>query len=323
MRALITGITGFAGSHLAEHLLKLGGIEVHGISLGRHGTSKIAHILSRLHLHQGDLRDGTWVDQIVQTIQPDQIYHLAAQAVVSLAWSQPAETLTNNITAELNVLEATRRLERPPRVLVIGSSDEYGMVAPNDLPIAETTPFRPNNPYAVSKIAQDYLGYQYYLSYGLPVIRLRPFNHTGPRQSPGFVVPDLAKQIAEAEAGLREPVMWVGNLAAERDFSDVRDIVRGYEMVARLGDPGEVYNLGSERAYAIRDILSMLLEMSRVAVRVESDPTRMRPSDVPVMVSDCAKVRDCTNWAPEIPIERTLRDVLDYWRARVLTDAKS
>jgi len=266
VRVLITGITGFAGSHLAEYLLGMKEIEVHGISRSGHGTRNIAHISAQLHLHKGDLRDSAWVTQVVKAIQPHQIYHLAAQATVSLAWSQPAETLTNNIIAELNVLEAAIHLRHPPRVLVIGSSDEYGLVTPEDLPVTEATPLRPNNPYAVSKIAQDYLGYQYYLGHGLPVIRLRPFNHTGPRQSTGFVVPDFAKQIAEAEEGLREPLIRVGNLTAKRDISDVRDIVRGYELLARYGEPGEVYNLGSERAYAIRDILSMLLEMSKVPI---------------------------------------------------------
>ena len=214
----------------------------------------------------------------------------------------------------------SRCLDRPVTVLVIGSSDEYGLVTPDDLPVAETTPLRPNNPYAVSKIAQDYLGYQYFLSHRLPVIRLRPFNHTGPRQSTGFVVPDFAKQIAEVEAGLRPPVLRVGSLAARRDFTDVRDIVRGYEMVARLGEPGEVYNLGSGRAYAIEDILAMLLEMSRVPVRVERDPGRFRPSDIPAVVSDCTKVRERTGWAPKMPISQTLREVLEYWRPRVKVD---
>ena len=316
MRALITGIAGFAGSHLAEWLLAIGDVEVHGVSLCRSSMDNITHILPRLHLHVGDLRDSARVSEIVGAVQPDQIYHLAAQAVVSLAWSQPAETLTNNITCQLNVLEAARHLGHPVRVLVVGSSDEYGLVAPSELPVRETTPLRPNNPYAVSKIAQDYLGYQYFLSYRLPVIRLRPFNHTGPRQSGGFVVPDFARQIAQAEAGLRQPTMLVGNLAAKRDFSDVRDIVRGYETLARLGEPGEVYNLGSERACAIGEVLSTLLGMSKITVRTEPDPARMRPSDIPALVADCTKVRKRTKWSPRIPLERTLRDVLDYWRTQ-------
>ena len=320
MRVLITGIAGFAGSHLAEHLLEVGGLEIHGVTLGRHGVANIARVLGQVHLHQGDLCDAAWVAQTMHALHPDQVYHLAAQAAVSLAWSQPAETLTNNILAELNVLEAARCLDRPVTVLVIGSSDEYGLVTPDDLPVAETTPLRPNNPYAVSKIAQDYLGYQYFLSHGLPVIRMRPFNHTGPRQSTGFVVPDFAKQIAEVEAGLRPPVLRVGSLAARRDFTDVRDIVRGYELVARLGEPGEVYNLGSERAYAIEDMLAMLLEMSRVSVKVEQDPGRFRSSDIPAVVSDCAKVRERTGWAPKMPISQTLREVLEYWRPRVKVD---
>ena len=317
MRALITGLTGFAGSHLSEYLAQQERAEVYGLSLSGDCLDDGSPICKGAQVFACDLRDGDETGRLVKETHPDQIYHLAALAAVSSSWIRPAETLTNNMVAQLNVLEAAVQLEPQPRVLIIGSSDEYGLVRPEELPVREGNPLRPGSPYSVSKITQDYLGYQYYLSHGLPVVRLRPFNHTGPRQRPGFVVPDFAQQIAEAEAGLREPVMRVGNLSAERDFTDVRDIVRGYYLALERGEPGEVYNVGSGRAYAMQEILDALLGMSHVPIRVEPDPARMRPSDTPVVVCDATRFRQRTGWEPHIPLRQTLRDVLDYWRARV------
>jgi len=190
-------------------------------------------------------------------------------------------------------------------------------VRPDELPIAEDTPLRPLNPYAVSKIAQEMLGLQYHLAHGLPVVMVRPFNHIGPRQRLGFVAPDFAHQVAEAEAGLREPVVEVGNLDVSRDFSDVRDIVRGYYLAITQGEPGEVYNLGSERAHSVRELLELLMAASRVKLEVRQDPLRLRPAEVPIMVSDCRKFRQRTGWQATIPFEQSVRDVLDYWRQRV------
>ena len=317
MRALITGITGFAGSHLAEHLMRQGDIEVSGLSLSGECLDDGSPICEDMQVFACDIRDGEETTRLMKEIRPDQVYHLAALASVPSSWARPAETLTNNMVAQLSVLEAALQLEPRPRVLIIGSSDEYGLVKPEELPVGEDNPLRPSSPYSVSKITQDYLGYQYYLSYGIKVVRLRPFNHIGPRQRPGFVVPDFAQQIAQAEAGLREPVMQVGNLSAERDFSDVRDIVRGYYLALQRGEPGEVYNLGSGKAYSIQDILEQLLEMSEVTIQVESDPARMRPSDVPTVVCDASRFRQRTGWEPQIPLRQTLQDVLDYWRTRV------
>lgn len=315
-RAFITGIAGFAGSHLAEHLLAMG-YEVSGASLPAGGTHNIDHIADRIGLHMGDLADADWVRRVLAEVQPGYVFHLAAQAAVTAAWAAPGETLVNNMLGQLNLLEAMRALGIAPRLLIVGSADEYGLVQPDELPIRETNPLRPNNPYAVSKITQDYLGYQYYLSHGLPVVRVRPFNHIGPRQGPGFVVPDFARQIAEAEAGLRPPVLQVGNLAARRDFSDVRDIVRGYALALELGEPGEVYNLGSEQAHSIREVLDALLALSRTPLRVEPDPARMRPSDIPIVVSDCSKFRARTGWRPTYDLQTSLRDVLEHWRGRI------
>lgn len=323
LRALITGIVGFAGSHLADYLLARGGVEVFGVSLPADGTRNVEHILPRIVLYPADLSDYDRVRELCARIRPDYIFHLAAQASVERAWLNPAETLVNNITAQLNLLRAVVELGLGPKVLIVGSADEYGAVRAEDLPIDEETPLRPINPYAVSKIAQDYLGYQYYLSHGLHVVRVRPFGHIGPRQGPGFVVADFARQIARIEAGLQEPVMRVGNLSAQRDLTDVRDMVRGYYLALAKGKAGEVYNLGSERAYAIGDILDRLLQMSRVPVRVETDASRLRPSDIPILLCDSRRFREDTGWRPERDISDTLREVLDYWRGRVREEGQS
>jgi GDP-4-dehydro-6-deoxy-D-mannose reductase len=273
--------------------------------------------LSRIALYPADLSDYGRVRELCARIRPDHVFHLAAQASVERAWLDPAATLVNNIVAQLSLLRAIAELRLEPRILIVGSADEYGAVREEDLPIDEETPLRPINPYAVSKIAQDYLGYQYYLSHGLQVVRVRPFGHIGPRQGPGFVVADFARQIARIEAGLQEPVMRVGNLSAQRDLTDVGDMVRGYYLALAKGKAGEVYNLGSGRAYAIGEILDKLLGMSRVVVRVEIDASRLRPSDIPILVCDSRRFREDTEWRPERDISDTLREVLDYWRKRV------
>lgn len=311
MRALITGITGFAGSHLADRLLSLGNAEVYGISWPP-GAS-----LPGATLYEIDLNDGAAVRGVIEAVRPDAIYHLAAQAAVPRAWQDPTGTLINNLGAQVNLLQAVIALGLDPAILVVGSADEYGRVDPEDLPIDEDTPLRPLNPYAVSKVAQDYLGLQYHLSHGLRIVRVRPFNHIGPRQRPGFVVPDFCQQIARIEAGLQPPVLRVGDLTAQRDFTDVRDMVRGYHAVLTSGRPGEVYNLGASRAYAISDVLGQLLALSRTAIAVEPDPQRMRPSDTPVFVSDCRRALRDAGWQPHIPLARSLQDALDDWRRQV------
>jgi GDP-4-dehydro-6-deoxy-D-mannose reductase len=317
LRALITGIAGFAGSHLADYLLGRGDVQVAGISLPADGTRNVQHILARITLCPADLSDSPRVCALCERLQPDLIFHLAAQASVERSWQNPAETLVNNVTAQLNLLQAMVDLQLRCRMLVVGSADEYGLVRAEDLPIDEDTALRPVNPYAVSKIAQDYLGYQYHLSHGLPVVRVRPFGHIGPRQGPGFAVADFARQIARIEASLQEPLLRVGNLSAQRDLTDVRDMVRGYYLALTKGKAGEVYNLGSSRAYVISDVLSRLLEMSQVPVRVEMDTSRLRPSDVPVLISDSRRIKADTGWEPQYDTDVTLREVLDYWRQRV------
>ncbi|UCH34981.1 MAG: GDP-mannose 4,6-dehydratase [Armatimonadota bacterium] len=313
MRSLITGITGFVGSHLAEYLLAQGA-DVFGTARWRSSTSNIDHLEGRIELVECDIRDSASVKQVILDVRPDEIYHLAAQSFVPTSWRAPSETLETNIIGQVHILEAMRELDTSPRIQIAGSSEEYGMVYDNELPITETNPLRPLSPYAVSKVGQDLLGYQYFMTYGLPVIRTRAFNHTGPRRGSVFVTSNFAKQIADIEKGRQEPVIRVGNLDARRDFSDVRDIVRGYGLAVREGEPGEVYNLCSGRARTIREVLDTLLSLSTVEVQTEHDPSRMRPSDVPVLEGDYAKLHARTGWEPQIPFDQTARDLLDYWR---------
>jgi GDP-4-dehydro-6-deoxy-D-mannose reductase len=318
MRALITGISGFVGSHLAEYLLEHTDWQVAGTVYGP--EENIEHLRDRLELYPAELSDLETVTSILEQAKPDRIFHLAAQPLVSLSRRDPWGTLAINIRLQLNILEAVARLESAARILVVGSSEEYGLVRPDELPIKETNPLRPTSPYAVSKVAQDMLGLQYHLSHKLFTVRVRSFNHIGPRQRLGFVAPDFASQVAQAEAGLREPVIQVGNLTPQRDFSDVRDVVRGYHLLITQGEPGEVYNLGSEQARSVRELLETLIAMARIPITVEQDPERLRPTNVPVIVADCTRIREQTGWRPKIAFEQSLQDVLDYWRERIKKD---
>jgi GDP-4-dehydro-6-deoxy-D-mannose reductase len=312
LRALITGAGGFVGGHLCAYLLAHTDWKLTGTVYPHPVDAQPQE--PRLRLRHADLRDPEGVQALVGEVQPDCVFHLAAQSFVPASFADPWDTLQNNVRAQLNLLEAVRRSGRDVRLLVIGSNEEYGAPRPEELPQTEESPLRPNNPYAVSKVAQDFLGLQYYLAYGLPVVRVRPFNHTGPGQAPRFVVPAFASQIARIEAGLQEPVMKVGNLEAARDFTDVRDIVRAYHLAVSQGEPGEVYNLASGQPQSVRGLLEMLLSHSHVEIRVERDPRRYRPVDVPVAYGSAAKFRQRTGWEPQIPFEQTLRDTLAYWR---------
>jgi GDP-4-dehydro-6-deoxy-D-mannose reductase len=322
MRLLITGITGFVGSHMAEYALAHGA-EVFGSSRWRSRTENIEHLHSQIKLIECDLRDLASVRGLLETTEPTHVVHLAAQSFVGASWHMPAETLSTNIISQVNLLEGIRRFTVAPRVLVVGSSEEYGLVHPDELPIRETNPLRPLSPYAVSKVAQDMMGYQYFMSYGLPIIRTRAFNHEGPRRGDVFVTSNFAKQVAEIEAGLREPMISVGDLTPRRDFSDVRDIVRGYWLLLEQGEPGEVFNLCSGRSWAIQQVLDFFLDQSRVKkIAVEVDPARLRPSDVMILEGDSSKIRKATGWGVEIPFERTLKDLLAYWRQRTMSSAR-
>lgn len=312
-KVLITGITGFAGSHLAELLLNLKH-KVYGTVRWRSRLENIENIKYKIKLIECDIKDASSVKDLVLKIKPDFIFHLAAQSFVPTSWHAPAETLTTNILSTLNIFEALRDLKLKARVQLACSSEEYGMVYKNELPIKETNALRPLSPYAVSKVTQDLLGYQYSKSYDIDVVRTRAFNHTGPRRGDVFVTSNFAKQIAQIEKGLQPPVIKVGNLSAIRDFSDVRDIVTGYLLALEKCKKGEVYNICSGKGYKIQQVLDILLSYTKVKVKIVEDLARMRPSDVPVLVGDNAKFIALTKWKPRIEFKQTLQDLLNYWR---------
>lgn len=318
MRVLITGITGFAGSHLADYILAHHpDVEVYGIIRWRSRRENIQHIEEKIALFEADLKDVISLEKCLAEIKPDRIFHLAAQSFVPTSWKCPAETFTINAVGQINLFEAILSLKLDPKIHVAGSSEEYGLVQSEELPMRETNPLRPLSPYAVSKVAQDLLAWQYFKSYGLRTVRTRGFNHTGPRRGEVFICSNFAKQIAEIEKGKRDSVIYVGNLEARRDFSDVRDIVRGYWLCLEKGEEGEVYNIGSGKNYTMQAVLDMLLSMSKVNVKVQIDSRRIRPSDVPVLLADSSKFRKLTGWKPEIPLRESLQDLLDYWRERI------
>lgn len=315
-RVLITGAGGFAGSYLAEFLRTTegGACEVWGVDRG--GPRPGAGLPADRSL-VADLRDPDAVRAVVRQVRPERIFHLAGQAFVGESWADPWGTLETNLRAQVNVFESVLAEGLQPRLLVLGSMEEYGPVPAEAQPVKETQPLLPDSPYGVSKVGQDLLGRQYARSRGLHVVRVRPFNHIGPRQAARFVAPAFASQIAAIEAGRQEPVLRVGNLAVRRDFTDVRDMVRAYALALEHGEPGEVYNLGAGRSRSIRELLEVLLGLAARPVRVEADPARLRPSDAADMVCDAGKFRARTGWEPRIPFEQTLSDLLEYERQRL------
>jgi len=313
-RVLVTGVTGFAGSHLVDYMVERGDAEIWGIQRWRSRTENIEHLRGSMKLVECDLRDAESTRDTIEQIKPDWIFHLAAQSFVPTSWKAPTESLTTNVLGQLHLFEACRRLGLKPRIQVACSSEEYGMVHEDELPIRETNPLRPLSPYAVSKVAQDMLAYQYFMSYQTDVVITRGFNHEGPRRGPVFVASDFAKQIADIERGLKTPVIHVGNLEARRDFTDVRDMVRAYWLALEKCQGGEIYNICSGKAWRIKDVLDLLLGMTRVKIEVREDPARLRPSDVPVLLGDHSKFTDRTGWKPSIPFEQTLSDMLEFWR---------
>ena len=315
-RVLVTGVTGFVGSHLVDYMLERGDCEIFGIQRWRSPTENIAHFIDRIHLVECDLRDASSTRDTIESVRPDWIFHLAAQSFVPTSWSAPTESLSTNIIGQVNLFEAVRRLELKCRIQLACSSEEYGMVLADEVPIRETNPLRPLSPYAVSKVGQDMLGYQYWMSWKTDVVRTRGFNHEGPRRGPVFVASDFAKQIADIEKGRKPAVLSVGNLEAKRDFTDVRDMVKAYWLALEKCEPGDVYNICTGKAWSIREVLDRLLSMTSTKIEVRQDPARLRPSDVPILIGDNSKFVKATGWRPTIPFEQTLRDMLEYWRAR-------
>jgi len=310
MRVLITGISGFVGSHLAELCLKKGD-EVYGAIRHRSNLETIEHIKNKVKLFECELTDLTNVKDMIDKVKPDKIFHLAAQSFVPTSWESPVDTLTNNIVSELNILEAVRELVPECKIQIAGSSEEYGN--PISEPMTEDHPLNPLSPYGVSKVTQDKLACQYARSYGLKIVVTRGFNHTGPRRGAEFVCSTFAKQIAEGKK------MKVGNLDAIRDFTDARDMVRAYYMALKSDkiEYGVPYNICSGKGIKIQNILDMLIEISGKKIKVEQDPDRMRPSDIHTLIGDCSKFRKITGWKPEITFGKTLRDIYNYWKLKI------
>lgn len=346
MRVLITGITGFAGSHLAEFLHALEGVEVYGTHRWRSRPDNLHELAvagalnvvepgigdprviarafrpDKVNLIASDISDFVSMQILIKAVQPDRIFHLAAQSHVPTSWNSPAETLHLNIAGQVNIFEAMRFAENDALIQIAGSSEEYGLVHEDEVPMSELNPLRPLSPYAVSKVAQDKLAYQYFMSYGTRAIVTRGFNHCGPRQTEHFIVATLAKQIAYIEAGLQEPVLRHGDLSSKRDLTDVRDMVRAYWSLLDHGQPGEVYNIGSGSTHTVQEVLDGYLALTSATIDVQQDPARMRPSDVKILWADDAKFRAISDWRPQVPFEQTLSDTLDYWRGRAALELR-
>jgi len=304
VKVLITGAAGFVGRHLTSHL-EASGDEV--IGADRFGADGV------------DITDAAAVAQLISRVKPDAIYHLAGWADVGGSWKAPVEAFRANAEGTLNVLSAAADAG-VERVLAVSSADVYGKVEPSELPLTEDSPLRPASPYAASKVAADYLGLQAWLGRGLPVLRVRAFNHLGPGQTDKFVAPALASRIARAERGSGNHALPIGDLSARRDFTDVRDVVRAYRLLMEHGEPGEVYNVCSGVDLAVQDLADQLLAQARIPLRFETDPDLLRPVEVPVLRGSHERLTATTGWEPEIAISQTLTDLLEDWRERVAAE---
>lgn len=315
MKLLVTGAGGFVGGHLVDYLSsEHPSVEIHGVVLPHGSVSWRA--ASGARVVEADLNDPGAAAAVVDELRPDRIVHLAGQSSVQQSWLDPAGTLRTNVLGIVHLLDGARRCGLRPAVLVVGSAEEYGPVGPEEMPIREETPLRPASPYAVSKVAQAALALLYGPAGGMRVVITRTFHHTGPGRGEAFAESSFARQIAEIEAGQRPPVLKVGNLEAVRDFADVRDVVRAYWLLLEKGEGGAAYNVCSGRGRRMRELLDLLLSASRVQVEVRVDPDRLRPSDVPAQIGDPSRLRAATGWEPRIPLESSLSDLLDDWRAR-------
>jgi len=320
MNVLITGITGFVGSHLAEYILKEHpDVQIAGLLRWRSPKDNIKGILDSVKLCYGDLQDLASLDKVLRENKPDIIFHLAAQSYVDYSFLAPVSTLQTNVIGTCNLLETIKQMKTAsgydPVVHICSSSEVYGQVKEDEVPITESNPLRPASPYAVGKVGEDMISMQYWLSWKIKTIRTRMFTHTGPRRGEVFVVSNFAKQIAAIENGLQEPVIKVGNLESVRTFSDVRDAVRAYWLLVKKCQPGEVYNIGGNETMTIGQMLDKLLGMSSAKnIKVEVDPARLRPSDVTLQIPCIDKFQIETGWKPQIPFDITLKDTLEYWR---------
>lgn len=310
-KGLVIGAAGFVGSYLIREMCEHG-MEAYATKLPHESLENIDALVYDL-----DIMDKDAVTALLFEVRPDYIFHLAAQSSVGLAWKKPGLTVDVNIKGSVNVMDAVRELFYKPRVLLIGSGEEYGHIEPGETPIRETNLLRPGNIYAATKACQNMIGNIYSRAYDMQLMMVRAFNHIGPGQASMFVVSDFCRQVAEIELGMREPVMKVGNLAAKRDFTDVRDVVKAYVKLVALGEAGETYNVGSGHARAIQDILDLIISKSQAKIQVEIDPNKLRPVDVPIIEADIAKINRLTGWKPQIPLEQTIQETLDYWRGEL------
>ncbi len=312
MKILVTGASGFAGSHLLEALKSKGYSELYGTAFGKGAV--LEKMIPAQNVITINLTEKDAVNAMIQKIQPDWIFHLASFAFVGQSFERGAELLQNNINVQITMLEAVRQFAPKARLLVIGSAEEYGLSEVGESPIAENHPLRPVNPYAVSKVAQDLLAYSYAVSLKLNIIRVRPFNHIGERQTPDFAIPAFAKQIVAIERGQQE-AMFVGNLTGVRDFTDVKDMMNAYVMVMEKGVVGEVYNIGTGVGVKMSDVVDRLVRMSSAQVTIVQDEKRFRPLDIPEIIANPKKIMDL-GWKPEIALDETLKRVLEYWRTQ-------
>lgn len=311
MKALIIGGAGFVGGYLADHLRNTCKWSVSITKMPHEDVSAPNDI----NVYDLDILCKYSIRELFQETRPDCIIHLAAQSSVALSWSNPGLTVDVNVKGSINILDSIRDIEGyNPRILLIGSGEEYGYIKPEETPINEENLLRPGNIYAATKACQNMIGSIYAKAYNMDIIMVRAFNHIGPNQSPIFVVSDFCKQVAEIEKGLREPIIKVGNLSAKRDFTDVRDVVRAYSMLIEKGQAGETYNVGSGKAIAVQDILNLILTNAKIDIAVEVDEKRLRPVDVPIIEADINKIQNICNWSPIYKLEDTLKVTLDYWR---------
>ncbi len=314
MKSLVIGGAGFVGAYLVRHLKNDLGQDVVVTKMPHEQLNIDGVNMDEIDVMNLNILNEEEIVELFNKVHPDYIFHLAAQSSVSVSWKNPTLTIDVNIKGGVNVLEALRKLDYKPRVLMIGSGEEYGHIRPGETPINEDNNTRPGNIYAATKACQNMLSKIYVDAYDLNVMMVRAFNHIGPNQTPLFVVADFCKQVAEIEAGNQEPVIRVGNLSAARDFTDVRDVVRAYAMLVEKGQPGETYNVGSGHAVVIDEILKMILSNSSAEIKVEVDANKLRPVDVPIIEADITKLQEATGWDRQIDLEQTIKETLDYWR---------
>jgi len=310
MKALIIGGAGFVGDYLIDHLLHDWGWSIIVTKL-EHETLEPK---DGIFVYNLDILNKNAITNLLKEVRPDYIFHLAAQSSVSLSWKNPSLTIDVNIKGSVNVLDAIRELDYNPRTLLIGSGEEYGRILPDEAPIIESNSLRPGNIYAATKTCQNMIGNIYATAYQMDIIMVRAFNHIGPKQSPIFVVADFCKQVAEIEKGIKEPILYVGNLSAKRDFTDVRDVVRAYSLLIQKGKAGETYNVGSGKAISIENILKIILSHSTYSIEVKIDKDKIRPLDIPIIEPDINKLVDCAGWSTNISLENTILETLNYWR---------